>query len=57
MTYSCALFDQQQKDLETAQRDKYLSLAKKLKITSSDHVLEIGTGWGGLSLLSKRIWM
>ncbi len=54
MTYSCALFDNQQKDLETAQKDKYLSLAKKLKIKSSDHVLEIGTGWGGLSLLLAK---
>ena len=54
MTYSCALFDRQQKNLESAQKDKYLALAKKLKISSSDHVLEIGTGWGGLSLFLAK---
>ena len=50
MTYSCALFGGQEKRLEEAQKDKYLSLANKLKISSDDHVLEIGSGWGGLSL-------
>ena len=50
MTYSCALFDGKEKALEEAQKDKYQSLAEKLKLKSDDHVLEIGSGWGGLSL-------
>ena len=34
-------------DLQQAQVEKYDRLCKQLSIQPSDHVLEIGTGWGG----------
>jgi cyclopropane-fatty-acyl-phospholipid synthase len=47
MTYSSAVFAKPDEDLEEAQREKYDRLCRKLKLNSSDHVLEIGSGWGG----------
>jgi cyclopropane-fatty-acyl-phospholipid synthase len=48
MTYSSALFAEGD-DLQAAQQRKYATLARDLGITSSDHVLEIGCGWGGFA--------
>jgi cyclopropane-fatty-acyl-phospholipid synthase len=50
MTYSSAKFDAPDQSLEEAQRAKYDALCQKLKLTASDHVLEIGCGWGGFSV-------
>jgi cyclopropane-fatty-acyl-phospholipid synthase len=36
--------------LEAAQREKNEALCRKLRLQPSDHVLEIGTGWGGWAL-------
>lgn len=49
MTYSSALYDHPEMDLETAQLAKYDSLCRSLKLNTADHVLEIGTGWGGFA--------
>lgn len=40
--------------LEEAQRAKNEALCGKLRLKPSDHVLEIGTGWGGWSLHAAR---
>ena len=47
MTYSSAYFKEEGMDLKQAQIEKYDRLCKQLNIQPSDHVLEIGTGWGG----------
>nr|WP_199156442.1 cyclopropane-fatty-acyl-phospholipid synthase family protein [Pedobacter sp. ASV2] len=47
MTYSSGYFYQEDLSLEESQYAKYERLAKQLKIKSTDHVLEIGSGWGG----------
>jgi cyclopropane-fatty-acyl-phospholipid synthase len=49
MTYSSAKFTPQTKTLAEAQTEKYDALCRKLQLKSSDHVLEIGCGWGGFS--------
>jgi len=49
MTYSCAYFENKDASLSDAQTAKYDRLCKKLKIKQSDHVLEIGCGWGGFA--------
>jgi cyclopropane-fatty-acyl-phospholipid synthase len=36
--------------LEAAQREKNEALCRSLRLSSLDHVLEIGTGWGGWSI-------
>ncbi len=50
MTYSCAVFEPPGIDLADAQRVKLDRLAAKLDLGPDDHLLEIGTGWGGLAL-------
>ena len=49
MTYSSALYSTGANDLQSAQRAKYKALAEAAGIRSSDHVLEIGCGWGGFA--------
>lgn len=50
MTYSCAYFDTPVRSLEEAQSAKYELLCRKLRLSASDRVLEIGSGWGGFAL-------
>jgi cyclopropane-fatty-acyl-phospholipid synthase len=40
--------------LEDAQREKNDALCRALRLAPTDHVLEIGTGWGGWSLHAAR---
>jgi len=47
MTYSSAYFKKEGMTLEEAQLAKYDRLCKQLHLKPSDHVLEIGSGWGG----------
>lgn len=47
MTYSSAYFKEDHFDLERAQYEKYDRLCQQLKLKPTDHVLEIGSGWGG----------
>lgn len=49
LMYSCALFEKTEDDLYTAQRNKINAICKKADIQDRDHVLEIGTGWGGFA--------
>ena len=49
MTYSSARFTTIESDLETAQRNKYQSLAQSIDLKSGERVLEIGSGWGGFA--------
>ncbi len=50
MTYSSALFESGNQDLETAQYAKFDRICKKLRLNSKDHVLEIGCGWGAFAV-------
>lgn len=47
MTYSSAYFRENHFDLEQAQHEKYDRLCQQLNLRPTDHVLEIGSGWGG----------
>ena len=49
LTYSSAIFDEQNKDLSDAQNNKYQKLIDLIKPSSGDKVLEIGCGWGGFA--------
>jgi cyclopropane-fatty-acyl-phospholipid synthase len=46
MTYSCAYFKDDNLSLQQAQIEKYDRLCKQLNLKPTDHVLEIGSGWG-----------
>ncbi|MFN0169637.1 MAG: class I SAM-dependent methyltransferase [Bryobacteraceae bacterium] len=49
MTYSCAFYESEDDSLEAAQFQKLDRICQKLRLGPEDHVLEIGTGWGGLA--------
>ena len=49
MTYSSAIFQHADEDLETAQHRKYDFLCELADIQPGDKVLEIGCGWGGFA--------
>jgi cyclopropane-fatty-acyl-phospholipid synthase len=49
MTYSSAIFSAPDQSLEAAQIEKYDALCRELHIRKGDHVLEIGSGWGGFA--------
>ena len=54
MAYSCACYRSPQDSLEQAQLNKYESICRKLDLRASDHLLEIGTGWGGFAAYAAR---
>lgn len=54
MTYSSALFTAREQSLEAAQTAKYDALCRKLRLKPSDHVLEIGSGWGGFACQAAK---
>ena len=49
MTYSSALFKNENDNLFEAQKNKYRALVEELKIKPHHKVLEIGCGWGGMA--------
>lgn len=50
MLYSCAVFEPPTLDLPAAQRAKLDRLAARLDLRPDDHLVEIGSGWGGLAV-------
>ena len=50
MMYSCAYFEQPNATLAEASRAKNDRICRKLQLVASDHLLEIGTGWGGFAI-------
>jgi cyclopropane-fatty-acyl-phospholipid synthase len=54
MTYSSAVFARDDMTLADAQREKYGRLAAATGIGPDDHVLEIGSGWGGFAVELAR---
>jgi len=50
MAYSCAIFPRPDASLAVASTAKFESVCRKLDLRSTDHVLEIGTGWGGFAI-------
>lgn len=50
MMYSCALFERPGMTLEEASVAKLERVCARLELAPDDHVLEIGTGWGGFAV-------
>ncbi len=50
MTYSSAVFATPDQSLADAQRNKYAVIAERAGLRGGEHVLEIGSGWGGFAL-------
>lgn len=54
MQYSSALFHSATESLEQAQVNKMDCLCQQLDLKPTDHLLEIGTGWGGLAVYAAK---
>jgi len=54
MMYSSAIFPRQDSSLEEAARYKLELICSKLNLQAGDHVLEIGTGWGGFAIYAAQ---
>ena len=50
MQYSSAIFAPSSLTLSEAQQNKMRIVCQRLDLKESDHVIEIGTGWGGLAI-------
>jgi cyclopropane-fatty-acyl-phospholipid synthase len=50
MAYSCGIFPHPEATLAEASRAKFDAACSKLRLRPGDHLLEIGTGWGGLAI-------
>jgi cyclopropane-fatty-acyl-phospholipid synthase len=54
LSYSCAYFESPEMTLEQAQIAKLDRICERLELSASDHLLEIGTGWGALAVHAAR---
>jgi cyclopropane-fatty-acyl-phospholipid synthase len=54
MMYSCAYFPREGASLEEAQLAKLERICDRLRLGPDNHLLEIGTGWGGLAVHAAR---
>jgi cyclopropane-fatty-acyl-phospholipid synthase len=50
LMYSCGYFESPTDSLETSQARKVDRICRKLALSPTDHVLEIGSGWGGFAV-------
>jgi cyclopropane-fatty-acyl-phospholipid synthase len=54
MAYSCGIFADPSSSLAQASTAKFDAACSKLALKPSHHLLEIGTGWGGLAIHAAR---
>ncbi len=54
MMYSSAIFPSSTSTLEQASQYKLDTICKKLQLSASDHLIEIGTGWGGMAIHAAK---
>ena len=50
MAYSCGIYHSEDATLHEASIAKFDAACRKLALTPNDHLVEIGTGWGGLAI-------
>ena len=54
MQYSSAIFNNPSESLSQAQINKLTRLCEKLELSDKDHLLEVGSGWGGLAIFAAK---
>ncbi|MCS4307608.1 cyclopropane-fatty-acyl-phospholipid synthase [Rheinheimera pacifica] len=54
MMYSSAVYPDATADLAQAQQHKLQIICEKLQLKPEDHLLEIGTGWGGMAIFAAQ---
>ena len=56
MMYSAAIYPEPHTSLSEAQQHKLKTICDKLQLSENDHLLEIGTGWGGLAVYAAKYY-
>ncbi len=56
MTYSCGIFENDEASMRDASIEKYDRLCRKLELSPKDHVIEIGSGWGGFAIYAANTY-
>jgi len=56
MMYSSAMFEHQDQSLADAQQNRLDVICRKLELCPEDHLVEIGTGWGGLAIYAAQMY-
>lgn len=56
MMYSSAIFNEAGESLEHASRNKLERICQQLQLSANDHLLEIGTGWGGMAIHAAKYY-
>lgn len=54
MMYSSAIFDEHHQSLESASSHKLNTICQKLELSEKDHLLEVGSGWGGMAIYAAQ---
>jgi cyclopropane-fatty-acyl-phospholipid synthase len=54
LAYSCGVFEHEKTPMREASEAKFERVCRKLELSPTDHVLEIGTGWGGFAIHAAR---
>ncbi|WP_442871890.1 class I SAM-dependent methyltransferase [Colwellia sp. Bg11-28] len=54
MMYSSAIYPTEDASLDEAQQHKLATICQRLSLNEHDHLLEIGTGWGGLAIYAAQ---
>lgn len=54
MMYSSAIYERPDMSLKQAQLARLERICRKLELQPTDHLLEIGTGWGGLAIYAAQ---
>lgn len=54
MMYSAAIFKHENQSLSDAQQHRLDVICRKLELSADDHLIEIGTGWGGLAIYAAE---
>jgi cyclopropane-fatty-acyl-phospholipid synthase len=54
LMYSSAIYANENESLEIASERKLQRICQKLDLKPSDHLVEIGTGWGGMALYAAK---
>jgi cyclopropane-fatty-acyl-phospholipid synthase len=52
MQYSSAIYNHSDESLTQAQENKLTRLCQQLNLSEQDHLLEVGSGWGGLAIFA-----
>jgi len=54
MTYSSTIYEHEHSSLDESALHKLDVICRKLQLSEDDHVIEIGTGWGGFAIYAAK---